>query len=130
MVRFWPTPQAKQTMPEVAEGMNRMQKYVFSRTLDRANWSNTTLLKGDPAVEVRRMKHEDGPDLAVLGSGSIVSQLAQAGLIDCYQIVVNPIILGRGKSLFETVTHRLNLKLTHRQPFRNGNTLLTFEPAA
>jgi len=130
MAKFWPTPQAKEIMPAVAEGMNRMQKYVFSRTLDQVTWSNTTLLTGDPAAEVGKMKLQAGPDLVILGSGSIVSQLAQAGLIDGYQIVVNPIILGKGRSLFETVTRRLDLKLIDRKPFHNGNTVLTFESAA
>jgi len=130
MAKFWPTPEAKEIMPAVAEGMNRMSKYVFSRTLDQVTWSNTTLLKGEPAEEVRKLKREVGPDLVILGSGSIVSQLAQAGLIDGYQIVVNPIILGRGKSLFETVTRRLDLRLIDRKPFRNGNTVLTFDSAA
>jgi dihydrofolate reductase len=130
MASFWPTPQAMEMMPAVAEGMNRMEKFVFSRTLDRAAWNNTTLLRDDPATEVRRMKRQDGPDLVVLGSGSIVSQLAQAGLIDGFQVVVNPIILGRGKSLFEGVTRRLNLKLAGTRAFGNGNTVLTFEPAA
>jgi len=59
--------------------------------------------KGDLAAEVRRMKNESGPGMAILGSGSIVSQLAQAGLIDEFQMVVNPIVLGKGRTLFEGV---------------------------
>src|SRR6266446_5336819 len=82
MASFWPTPAALERAPGVAEGMNELPKVVFSRTLDKATWKNTTLVKGELAAEVRRMKKESGPDMAILGSGRIVSQLAQAGLID------------------------------------------------
>jgi dihydrofolate reductase len=96
MASFWPTPFAIKTMPDVAQGMNRAQKLVFSRTLDEVTWSNTTLIKGDLATEIRKMKQEPGEGMAILGSGSIVSQLAQEGLIDEYQIVVNPSYWGKG----------------------------------
>ena len=76
MASFWPTPLAIKTMPDVAEGMNRAQKVVFSRTLDKASWSHTKLLKGDLAAEIRKMRQEPGEGMAILGSGSIVSQLA------------------------------------------------------
>ena len=130
MASFWPTPQAMEQLPEVAEGMNRMPKVVFSRTLDRATWNNTTLLRGDPAAEVRRLKRQEGPDMAILGSGSIVSQLADAGLIDFYQIVVNPIVLGKGRSPFDGVTRRRSMKLTESRAFANGNVVLSYEPIA
>ena len=103
-----------------------VRERVFSRTLDRASWANTTLLRGDPAAEVRRMKQENGPDLAILGSGSIVSQLTAARLIDQYQIVLCPVVLGRGRTLFETVTEKVPLALTSSRQFRNGNVVLTY----
>ena len=130
MASFWPTPAAKQSMPEVAEGMNNLPKVVFSRTLKEASWNNTRLVKDDLAGEVRRMKEASGSGLVILGSGSIVSQLTQEGLIDEYQIVVNPVVLGKGRSMFEGVEKRLPLKLTSSRSFDNGNTLLTYEPAA
>jgi dihydrofolate reductase len=129
MAAFWPTPQAAQMMPEVAAGMNAMPKYVVSRTLRQADWRNTTLLAGDLGTEIRALKAQDGPDLVVLGSGSVVSQLTAAGLVDQFQLVVNPTILGAGRSLFETVSDRLTLKLTKSQPFSNGNVVLTYVPA-
>lgn len=128
MASFWPTPAAKERAPEVAEGMNRMPKVVFSRTLKNASWKNTTLVNGDPAAAVRKMKQESGPDMAILGSGSIVSQLAPAGLIDEFQIVVNPVVLGQGKTLFGSVQERLNLKLINTRAFGNGNVVLSYEP--
>ena len=130
MAGFWPTPAALENAPAVAEAMNRMQKVVFSRTLKKASWQNTTLVKGDIAAAVRRMKHEPGPGMAILGSGSIVSQLTQAGLIDEYQIVVNPVVLGQGKTMFEGIKEKVTLKLTKTRAFGNGNVLLCYEPMA
>jgi dihydrofolate reductase len=130
MAGFWPTPAARETMPEVAEGMNTMPKVVFSRTLEKAAWKNTRLVKGDLVAEVRRMKKDTGPGIAILGSGSIVSQLTQAGLIDELQIVVNPVVLGKGRTLFEGVGQNIALKLVGSRAFGNGNVVLRYEPGA
>jgi dihydrofolate reductase len=127
MAAFWPTPQAAQRLPAVAAGMNAMRKFVFSRMLDTVSWQNTTLLKGDLASEVRQLKRQPGPDIVILGSGSIVSQLTAAGLIDEYQIVVNPIVLGTGRTLFESVRARVSLKLTKVRSFQNGNLVLWYD---
>jgi dihydrofolate reductase len=130
MVGYWPTPQATQSNPVVAEGMNRMPKVVFSRTLDNASWNNTKLVQGDIAAAVRTMKAESGEGMAILGSGTIVSQLAAAGLIDEYQVIVNPIVLGKGRTMFEGVPSKLNLKLAKTRAFGNGKVYLCYEPAA
>jgi dihydrofolate reductase len=130
MVSFWPTPQAIQTLPAVAARMNALPKVVFSRTLEHASWSNTTLVKGDLAAAVRRMKQAPGPDMVILGSGTIVSQLAQEELIDGFQIVLNPIVLGKGKTMFEGVKQKLALRLTGTRRFGNGSVLLDYEPVA
>jgi dihydrofolate reductase len=130
MVSFWPTPQAIKSFPAVADGMNSMPKVVFSRTLQEASWKNTTLVKGDLATAVRKMKNASGPDMVILGSGSIVSQLAQAGLIDEFQMVVNPIVLGKGRTLFDGVQEKLGVKRTKTRTFGNGNVLLCYEPTA
>ena len=130
MASFWPTPMADQHDPVVAERMNKLPKVVFSRTLDKASWNNTKLVKGDMVAEIRKMKKEPGEGMAILGSGSIVSQLAQEGLIDAYQVVVNPIVLGKGRTMFEGIKDRQNLKLTKTRTFGNGNVFLSYEPAA
>jgi dihydrofolate reductase len=129
MASFWTTPAAMDTMPAVAEGMNRMAKVVFSRTLDKASWKNTTVKK-DLVADVRKMKNESGPDLVILGSGSIVSQLTQAGLIDELQMVVNAIVLGKGRTLFDGVKEKRPLKLNKTRAFANGNVVLYYEPMA
>jgi dihydrofolate reductase len=127
MAGFWPTKEAKESMPDVARGMNRMRKTVFSRTLESAAWQNSRVAKGDLATEVRRMKLEPGPGLLILGSGEIVAQLAQARLIDEYQLVVVPIVLGRGRTLFEGVTGKPRHKLTQTRAFGNGNVVCWYE---
>jgi dihydrofolate reductase len=78
---------------------------------------------------VRRLKSEPGEGMAIMGSGSIVSQLAQEALVDEFQVVVNPIVLGKGRTMFEGVTGRLSLKLLRTRSFGNGNVLLCYEPA-
>ena len=103
---------------------------MFSRTLDKASWNNTKLVKGDMAAEIRKMKKEPGKDMAIMGSGSIVSQLAQEGLIDEYQIVVIPVVLGKGRTMFDGIKEKLSLKLTKTRTFGNGNVLLCYEPMA
>lgn len=130
MKSYWPTPAALQANPVVAEKMNEAPKVVFSRTLDKATWSNTKLLKGDPPAEMRRMKKEPGDDMVILGSGSIVAQLARDGVIDEYQIVVTPVVLGEGRSMFEGLEGRMTLKLTQSRTFGNGNVFLRYEPMA
>jgi len=127
MASFWPSPQAKQQFPKVSDGMNRHSKVVFSRTLDKVSWSNTRLVKTDLAGEVRRMKLQDGPGIVILGSGTIIAQLTQEGLIDEYQVVLNPIVIGKGRTMFEGVKRNVNLKLTNERRFGNGNVLLTYE---
>jgi dihydrofolate reductase len=129
MASYWPTPMAAQNSPAVAERMNNLQKVVFSRTLDKVSWKNTKLVKGDLATEVRKMKHESGEGLVIMGSGTIVSQLAQEGLIDEFQIVVCPIVIGSGRTLFDGITEKLNLKLTKSRTFGNGNVYTCYEPA-
>jgi dihydrofolate reductase len=81
------------------------------------------------SLAVRKMKEEVGPGMVILGSGSIVSQLAPDGLIDEYQLVVNPIVLGKGKSMFAGVPDKLAFELVNTRAFSNGNVLLRYRPA-
>jgi dihydrofolate reductase len=129
MASFWPTPQAIKNDPIVAERMNNLPKIVFSRTLNRAEWNNTRLVKADMLSVLRKMKQESGRPMAILGSGSIVSQLAPHGLIDEFQIMVNPVVLGKGKTMFQGIQDKLNLKLKKSRIFGNGNILLHYAPA-
>src|SRR5713226_4981935 len=116
--------------PIVVERMNSLRKFVFSTTLEKVSWNNTTLFKGDLTMEVRKLKQEPGPNIVIMGSGSIVAQLADAGLIDEYQMVLNPLVVGNGRTLFEGVKKRLPMKLAKSRAFGNGNIVLFYEPVA
>jgi len=128
MASYWPTPIADQHNPAVAKGMNSMSKVVFSRTLNQALWNNTRLVKGDMVSEIRKMKADPGPGMAILGSGSIVSQLALEHLIDEYQMMVDPVALGKGRTLFDGIQEKLTLKLAKTRTFKNGKVYLCYEP--
>jgi dihydrofolate reductase len=125
MAGYWPTPAARQNDPKVADGMNTLPKVVFSRSMETAAWSHTRVVKSDPAAEVRRLKQEDGGGLTVLGSGTIVSLLAAADLVDEYQVVLTPVVLGEGRTMFEGLANRRGLALLQARPFRNGRVVLT-----
>ena len=128
MASYWPTPDAIKNDPIVAEKMNTLPKIVFSKTLEKAEWHNTRLVKANIEEEIKRIKKQSGKDIALLGSGSILSQFAQQGVIDEYRIMVNPLVLGNGKPLFRGIKDRLNLKLTKARTFGNGDVLLYYQP--
>ncbi|MEO5822830.1 MAG: dihydrofolate reductase family protein [Vicinamibacteraceae bacterium] len=129
MKAFWSTPQAAAMLPDVAKGMNAMPKFVASRTLAAADWQNTTVLRGDLVAAVKALKASDGPDVVILGSGSLVSQLSEARLIDEYQLVLNAVALGKGGTLFETLDGRQAFTLKKTKAFQNGNVVLWYDPA-
>ncbi len=129
MAGYWPSDIARSSNPVVAERMNDGPKIVFSRTLGKADWRNTTLIKTDLIAAVKKLKAESGPDMVILGSGSIVAQLADAGLIDAMQLVVNPLALGQGKPLFGPIGKPLGLKLSDSRTFGNGKVVLSYAPA-
>jgi dihydrofolate reductase len=130
MASYWPTPQAAKNDPVLAKQMNSLPKLVFSRTLDEVSWANTRLLKGDLTTEIEKAKKESERDLVIMGSGTIVRQCAEQGLIDEYELVVFPIVLGKGRTLFEGIEKRLALKLEKAQSFKNGNVVLHYVPKA
>ena len=130
MAGFWPTPAAAEQFPEVARNMNSRPKVVFSKTLQKASWVNTTIVKDDPALAVKKMKNEPGDTLVIMGSGSIVSQLSSAGLIDEFQIMVLPVVLGAGKTMFDGANKMLNMTLTNSRTFKNGKAFLVYKPKA
>ncbi len=129
MAGFWSSPMALESMPVVAERMNHLPKVVFSRTLRKAEWNNTRLIQSDVAGAVRQLKSEPGLDLVVMGSASVVAQLAELDLVDSYQLVINPLILGAGRSMFAGLKKPLHLKLTNTRVFANGNVVLFYQRA-
>lgn len=128
MKSFWPTPMAFESFPIVAEGMNKAEKIVFSRTLKKVEWNNTRLMKDNIVEEIKKMKQMTGKDMTLLGSGSIVTQFAEQGLIDEYQIMVDPVVLGDGTPIFKGINNKLKLRLLKTKRFRSGNVLLYYQP--
>jgi dihydrofolate reductase len=128
MADYWPTAQALKNDPVVAGRMNSLNKIVFSTTLQAAPWSNTRLVKTGVAEELAALKRLPGKDIAIFGSSDLALTFLRNGLIDELQILVNPIVLGKGKSLFRGIDSRLKLKLKHTRAFRSGNVLLVYEP--
>ena len=128
MAGYWPTAMAMQQNPIVAEEMNARRKIVFSRTMKDAEWANTTVLGGDLASEVKQLKALPGPDMVILGSGSIVAQLSEAKLLDGLELVVNPVVFGDGRKLMQGVAKTLDWKLTRSRAFANGAVFLAYAP--
>jgi len=128
MAGYWPSPMAMKNSPEMAEGMNKAEKIVFSRTLKKAAWNNSRIAGGEMVEAIRKLRQEPGKDMTVLGSGSIVTQLAQEGLIDEYQLMIHPVVLGKGSSIFGGVSRQLDLELTATRSFTSGVVLLCYRP--
>lgn len=129
MASYWPTPEAVQDDPGVAGKMNALPKYVFSRTLARVDWNNSHLIQGDAAGEAAKLKQQAGGDLLLFGSATLAAALTAKNLIDEYRLMVNPVILGRGRPLFQNIQERHNLKLLEKRSFQNGNVLLCYGTA-
>lgn len=129
MAGYWPTAEALADDPIVAGKMNAIPKFVFSRTLGRADWQNTTLIRGDALTETAQLKARPGKDLFIFGSADLASAFTGAGLIDEYRIILNPVILGRGLPLFPHLDNPVNLRLLNIKTFHNGNVLLYYEKA-
>jgi dihydrofolate reductase len=128
MASYWPTPEARESDPVVAGQMNGLPKVVVSRTLDRAEWANTRLVNDDVAGQLAELKRQPGKDIGVFGSSNLTASLLGMGLVDEVRILVNPVLLGAGKPLFETAD-RTKLKLLQTRTFASGNVLLTYRPA-
>jgi len=128
MAGFWPTEQALQSMPDVAKGMNASEKIVFSRTLKKADWNNTRIIKDNIEDAIKKLKKESPKPMTILGSGSILTQLATAGLVDEFQFMLDPVALGEGSPILEGLGHQLDLQLTSHRVFKSGTILLTYQP--
>jgi dihydrofolate reductase len=128
MASSWPTPEAKKNAPAVAKGMNDAEKIVFSKTLKKADWNNTRVVE-NMIEEVTKLKRHPDKNMTLLGSGTIVTQLAQAGLIDEYQLMVFPVALSAGTPIFAGIEDRVKLVLTDTKTFKSGTVLLSYKPA-
>lgn len=128
MASFWPTPQAKELFPKVAEGMNRAEKMVFSTSPFEPAWENTQVISGDIVEKIRAIKKLPGKDMTILGSGALINLLTDHGLIDEYQFMIDPVALPDGTPVFQNIKEKLELRLTGSKIFNSGVVLLNYQP--
>lgn len=130
MKSYWPTADARKNDRDMAKVMNNSPKIVFSKTLssvqEEAHWKNIRLFHEIDKKEITQMKKLENTDFTLLGSGTVVQQFANRGLIDQYALVVVPVILGAGKPLFMDVK-KMNLQLLDARAFKNGIAFLIYE---
>jgi dihydrofolate reductase len=112
---------------EGAAYFNSVRKYVVSTTLDRVEWNNSTLIKDNIVEEIARLKQQDGQNITVHGSATLVQTLMQHDLVDRYRLLVYPVVVGKGKRLFQEETPAA-LKLVATQSFSSGVVALIYEP--
>ena len=122
---YWPSASDEEGF---ADTMNGMAKFVASETLDEVEWQNSTLIKGDVAEEVAKLKQQPGKNIQVLGSGDLIQTLMQHDLVDEYQLMIHPVILGSGKRLFRDARDTTALRLVNTQTTTTGVAILTYQP--
>lgn len=124
LAAFWPNQSGG---GPVVDYINSVRKYVVSTTLkEPLKWNNSTLIKGDVAEDITRLKQEPGKDIAILGSGALVRSLLQGDLLDELRLIIHPIVLGSGKRLFEDEGNRKALELVDSKTFSTGVLYLTY----
>jgi dihydrofolate reductase len=128
MESYWPTEQAMKGDPATAVRMNETPKIVFSRTLAKADWKNTRLIKDNVAEEVMKLKRLPGKDMLMFGSSNLAKSFLEMGLMDEVLIYLNPVAIGDGTPLFKGLKDKVEFKLLDSQVFKNGNVLLKYQP--
>jgi dihydrofolate reductase len=125
MASYWPNAEGW-----IADFMNSVPKVVFSRTLDKADWNNTRLIKDNIPEEVAKLKQEPGSnDIFIFGSADLTAMFMKHGLIDEYRFGINPVLLGRGTAFFKDGGRRQDLRLLEAKPFSSGLVILHYAPA-
>jgi dihydrofolate reductase len=120
---------ADQVAPQVAAFMNRSRKLAVSHTAFESDWANTTVISADVLDTLAEIKRQPGGDIIILGSNNLCVSLMQENLIDEFQIVVNPVVLGGGTPLFAGLPQKARLTLTESRTFPSGKTMLIYTPA-
>lgn len=127
MFSYWTSEKVQKSDKIVADYMNAAQKIVFSNKIKTAQWTNTEVIGEDIVNQIAALKKQAGPDLTILGSGSIVTHFASHGLIDEFQIMLDPVLIGRGTPFASGLTHKCELTLVSAQTFKSGSVLLRYK---
>lgn len=128
MKSFWPTPQAAQLQPDVTKFMNETCKIVASHNAFDPGWQNVTVFHQNVIEQVKQLKEQPGETIGIFGSNTLCVSLMQAELIDEFQILVNPVALGQGTSLFAGLPQHIELNLSNITKFDSGLVMMTYEP--
>jgi len=130
---FWPKaladPATSPDNREIAKIIDDIEKIVFSTSLQSVMWKNSKLFREINKDQILKLKEEEGGNIVLFGSGTIVQQMTNLELIEEYRLMVNPVVLSAGQPLFKDLKHPLNLQLLETREFKNGNLLLTYIPA-
>lgn len=133
MSGYWPTvPGNKDSSPEDvkhAEWVEQVEKVVFSKSLDKVDWNNTRLVKGDIAAEIAKLKKQPGKDLMIFGSPRLTHAFMKLGLVDGYMLSISPVVVGSGIPLFTEVGQRQTLKLVSSKTYPAGVISVHYETA-
>jgi dihydrofolate reductase len=124
MAEFWPVSDDAYAAP-----MNEIPKVVFSKTLERADWADTRIARGDLATEISELKGEPGKEMLAWGGAAFAQSLSRLGLVDEYRLVLQPVALGDGLPLFKDLTAPLRLELVDAQTYSTGAALHVYRPA-
>jgi len=126
---YWPYVRSDDPDGPIADKINSAKKYVVSTTLERLDWSNSTLIKGDIVQEIKNLKQQNGPELQVSGSSNLIQTLLKYDLIDEFRLKIFPVTLGTGKRLFGEGTIPAGLKLVDSKTSTTGVIVATYERA-
>ena len=122
---YWP----KIKNGAIADKFNKTKKYVVSTTLNKAEWSHSILIKNNAAEEIQKLKQQDGPELQVYGSGNLLQTLIKNSLVNRFQVCIFPVLVGKGKKLFEEGLNASAFKLTNMKSTDSGVIVAAYEPA-
>jgi dihydrofolate reductase len=127
MASFWPTEMAAQQFPDVAKGMNKAKKFVVSNTIQKVDWANTEIISGDFIRQIKKLKQNSTNGITILGSGQLLTALAAENLVDEYGIMIDPVAIGAGTSLFNGLDTPLQLQFTGTRTFKSGVVLHNYK---
>jgi dihydrofolate reductase len=125
MAAYWPSA----PVDEIADKMNNLPKIVFSKTLEKVDWNNSRLIRNNIQKEVSKLKAQPGKDMVIFGSASLASSLLQLGLIDEYRVILQPVLIGKGRRLFDEIENKIRLKLQQTKLLASGVVVLYYQKA-
>lgn len=127
-IKHWENSLVKNPVPPFAKKIVDMQKIVFTKTLDKSTWNNTTLATGNLGEEIAKIKKQNGKDIIVFGGAGFVSSLIREGLIDEYHLIINPTAMGNGMTIFNSLEHIQKFTPVQSKLYSGGKIVLSYKP--